>query len=95
MTQRCARPRFRGRAAAWVGDGFRISIRGVDLVGICVSNSGLDLIKYGNVLPASRRASRLVCPATQKAFRPLFPFGGSSLACRCATRVDPALRSLS
>jgi len=30
-----------------------------------------------------------VCPATQKAVRPLFPFGGSSLACRCATRVDP------
>jgi hypothetical protein len=34
-------------------------------------------------------------PSDPEAVRPLFPFGGSSLACRCAARVDPALRSLS
>jgi hypothetical protein len=35
-------------------------------------------------------------PGNPKVFRKrLRPFGGSSLACRCAARVDPVLRTLS
>src|SRR5438105_10805469 len=41
-------------------------------------------------VPEFPRAQKKTCPATQRITRRVFPFGGSSIACRCANRVAPS-----